>query len=805
MGTFLQDVRFGGRMLLKNKGFTFVAIAALALGIGASTAIFSVVDAVLLRPLPYLHPERIVSFQAINPPRGIKESNVSAPDFFDWQKRADALEDLALFASGGAILTPETSEPVRVPRALVMSDFFPALGVQPMFGRAFRPEEDKLGAEPVALLGYDLWRRHFGADRNVVGRRITISGRSLTVVGVMPDGFSYPNGETEVWTSLQLNPAEEPRTNRSLEAIGRLKSGVTLAQAQAQLSAISAQLAQQFHESNDGWSVLAFRLQDRLVRDVRPSLLALLGAVFFLLLIACGNVANLLLARAAVRRREIALRAALGANRARVWRQLVTENLLLALVGGGLGLMLSFWLTDSLASLGLADLPRLAPIGISYHALLIALALSLLSGLFFGTAPALTASKLDLSQTLNEGGRSGADSSHRARDFFLIAEIALSLVLLVGAGLLVKSFQHLREVRPGFNPAGVLTMSLSLPYAKYPEDAQRVQFFERLLENVRNVPGVQSAGAVLSLPLRGSNYAVGRGFVREGRQLTSDETVNATYFVATPGYFRTMQIPLIAGRDFAPNDNSKSRMVVVINRTLAQRYFGSAEQSLGERFTIWPDEEFPREIVGVVGDSKDTTLDAELEPQMFVPYAQEASWPILSLAIRSNIAPAGLTDSIRREVLALDKGEPIYRVQTMDEVVQKTTATRRASMLLLSIFATAALLLAAIGIYGVMAYSVAQRTREIGIRMALGAQTGDVLRLIVRQGMLLAFAGAAIGLVVSIFLARAIGSLLYDVRAGDPATYAAILLLLISVAFVACYWPARRAAKLNPVTALAQN
>jgi putative ABC transport system permease protein len=805
METLLQDIRFGARMLLKNKGFTFVAVAALALGIGASTAIFSVVDAVLLRPLPYLHPERIVSFQAINPPRGIKESNVSALDFFDWQKRANGLEHLALFATGGAILTPETSEPVRVPRAVVMSDFFPALGVQPILGRAFRPEEDKLGAEPVALLGYDLWRRHFGADRNVIGRRITISGRGLTVVGIMPNGFSYPNGETEVWTSLQLNPAEEPRDNRSLEAIGRLKSGVTLAQAQAQVSAISAQLAQRFHESNDGWSVLVLRLQDRLVREVRPSLLALLGAVFFLLLIACANVANLLLARAAVRRREIALRAALGASRARVWRQLVTESLLLALLGGSLGLMLSVWLTDSLAGLGLADLPRLAPIGINYHAWLIALALSLLSGLFFGTAPALAASKLDLNQTLNEGGRSGADSSHRTRDFFLVAEIALSLVLLVGAGLLIKSFQHLREVRTGFNPAGVLTMSISLPYTKYPEDAQRAQFFERLLENVRNVPGVQSAGAVLSLPLNGSNYNVGRGFVREERPLISDETVDATYFVATPGYFQTMQIPLMAGRDFAPNDNPKSRMVVVINQTMARRYFGSPGRSLGKRITIWPDEKFPREIVGVVGDSKGTTLDAELEPQMFVPYAQEASWSVLSLALRSKIEPSGLTDSIRRAVLALDRGQPIYRVQTMEEVVQKSTATRRASMLLLSVFAAAALVLAAIGIYGVMACAVTQRTREIGIRMALGAQTGDVLRLIVRQGMLLALSGAAIGLVVSIFLARAIGSLLYDVHAGDPGTYGAILLLLITVAFVACYWPARRAAKLNPVIALAQN
>jgi putative ABC transport system permease protein len=486
---------------------------------------------------------------------------------------------------------------------------------------------------------------------------------------------------------------------------------------------------------------------------------------------------------------------------------LVTESLLLALIGGSLGLMLSVWLTGSLARLGFADLPQLATIGIDYHALLITLALSVLSGLVFGSAPALEASKLDLNQALNEGGRSGGDSAstHRARDFFLVAEVALSLVLLVGAGLLIKSFRHLRDVRPGFNAAGVLTMSISLPYAKYPENAQRAQFFERLLENLPALPGVQSAGGVLSLPLNGSNYSVGRSFVREGRPLTNDESVDAMYFVATPGYFRTMQIPLVAGRDFTPNDNPKSPMVVVINRTMAQRYFGSPQQSLGKRFTIWPDEKFPREIVGVIGDSKDATLDAEMGPQMFVPHAQDASWNVLSLAVRSNIEPTALTDSIRRAVLALDKGQPIYRVQTMEEIVQKSTATRRASMLLLSVFAGAALLLAAVGIYGVMAYSVTQRTREIGIRMALGAQTGDVLRLIVRQGMLLAFAGAAIGLVASILLSRTIRSLLYDVQAGDPATYGVILLLLISVAFVACYWPARRAAKLDPVRALAEN
>ncbi|MBA3961848.1 MAG: ABC transporter permease [Chthoniobacterales bacterium] len=805
METLLQDIRFGGRMLLKNKGFTLVAIATLALGIGASTAIFSVVDAVLLRPLPYANPERIVSFDAINPSAGITDGNLSAPDFFDWQKRCDALEHSALFVSGGAILAPEKSEPVRVPRAVVTSDFFPALGVQPVLGRTFRAEEAKAGAEPVALLGNNLWRRFFNSDPSVIGQRTSVSGRMVTVLGVMPAGFAYPNGDTEVWTSLQVNPAKEARDNRSFEAIGRLKPGASLTQAQTQLSAINAQLAQQFHETNKGWDVHLYRLQDRLVREVRPSLLALLGAVFFLLLIACANVANLLLARAAARRREIALRAALGASRARVWRQLLTESLLLALVGGGLGLLLSIWLADLLAGLGLTDLPQLAS-GLDQRAVLISLALSLFTGLLFGAAPAWQASRLDLNKTLNEGGRSGGDgvSSRRSRDLLLVAEVALSLVLLLGAALLIKSFQHLRDVRPGFNSAGVLTMSVSLPYAKYPEDAQRTQFFSQLVDRVRTVPGVQAAAAVLSLPLNGSNYSVGRAFVPEGRPQTAEAEGNANYFVATPGYFQTVQIPLLAGRDISPNDNAKSPMVIVINQTMAKRYFGSPAQSLGKHLTVWRDEKFAREIVGVVGDTKDTTLDAPIEPQMFVPYAQNATWGAMSLAVRAAIEPTALTAAVREQVLALDKGEPVYRVQTMEEVLHKSTATRRAAMLLLSAFAGAALLLAGVGIYGVMAYSVSQRTREIGIRMALGAQTGDVLRLIVRQGMLVAGAGAAVGLLASLFLSRAIGTLLYDVRAGDPATYAEILFLLIAVAFTACYWPARRAAKLNPVVALSE-
>jgi putative ABC transport system permease protein len=807
METLFQDVRFGGRMLLKNKGFTFVAIAALSLGIGASTAIFTLVDAVLLRPLPYPHAERIVYFEGSNPSHGISDSNVSAPDVLDWKTRSDAFEHIAiLFSAAGGVLAPENGEPVRVPRAAVQWEFFPTLGVQPALGRGFGAAEDRPDAAPTALISDNLWRRHFNADRNIVGRQVTISGRPTTVVGVMPAGFNYPNGDTEVWTALRLDVAEEPRNNRSLEAIGRLKPNATMEQAQTQLTAINAQLARQFHETNDGWDVRLMPLQNRLVRGVRPSLLALLGGVFFLLLIACANVGNLLLARAAVRRREIALRAALGASRGRVWRQLLTESLLLALLGGTIGLVLSIWLAESLARFALADLPRLGAIGLNGHALLIALGVSIFTGMLFGTAPALHASKLNLTEALNEGGRSGGESApHRTRDLFLVAQVALSLVLLVGAGLLIKSFQRLRDVQPGFNPKNVLTVAVGLPYVKYPENANRAQFFERLVENVSKLPGVESAAATLSLPLNGTNYLVGRGCVREGRPLTNAESIDTMYDVVTPGYFRTLGIAILAGRDFTPNDKPDSLKVAIINRNLAERYFGSAQASLGKHITIWPDEKFPREIVGVVADTKHITLDAPIAPQTFIPYAQEAGWDTMAVAVRTRIEPTTLTEPIRQQVLALDKGQPIYRVQTMEEVVQRSTATRRASMVILGAFAAAALLLAAIGIYGVMAYVVTQRTREIGIRMALGAQKGDVLRLIVRQGMLLAGAGAIVGLLGSLFFSRALGSLLYNVGAADPLTYAAIVALLFLVAFIACYLPARRAAKLNPVTALAQN
>ncbi len=804
MNTLFQDIRYGLRMLLKHKGFTAVAIIALALGIGANTAIFSLVNGVLLRPLTYPNPEQIVYFDGRNPTSGITDSNVSFPDYLDWSK-LEAFSHLAHFYTASATFSAPNSEPERVPRAGVSSSFFPVLGVQPAIGRAFLPEEDQPKKENVAILSDGLWKRRFGGDPKIVGTQVVINSLPRTVVGVMPPGFDFPEG-TQVWWSVPIDPQEEPRDNRSFSVIGRLKPGVPLQQAQTQVSTINAQLAKAYPETNTGWDANLSLFQERLVRDVRPSLLVLLGAVALVLLIACANVANLLLARAASREKEVAIRTALGARRTRIVRQMLTESLLLSIIGGALGLFLSAWLTELLVSLSPPDSPRFGEVNLDYRVLAFTIALSGLTGLVFGLVPALQASKLDVSGSLKQGGRTGEGNRRTsARSVLLIGEVALSLMLLVGAGLLIKSFLRLQEVKPGFNPQNVLTVSISLPGAKYKENPQRAQFFRDLIERLRALPGVQSVGAGVNLPLGASGYQIGRAYIPEGRPMTTEESRNASFSAITPEYFQALQIPLIAGRGFTDRDTEDAPKVALINRSMAAQSFGSPEAALGKRMTIWRDEKFPREIVGVVGDSKPNSLDIDAGAQMYVPHAQDAGWGFMALVIRTAGDPAAMAPAVRREVLSIDKDQPIYNVRTMEDVVAQSMGTRRASTLLFTVFAGAALILAAVGIYGVMAYSVTQRTQEIGIRMALGAQTGDVLRLVIRQGMVLTLIGVAVGLAGSLGLAKVIASLLFDVPATDPATFLGIPFLLIFVALIACYLPARRAARLDPTVALAQN
>jgi putative ABC transport system permease protein len=588
-----------------------------------------------------------------------------------------------------------------------------------------------------------------------------------------------------------------------LHVLARLKSTVTLAQAQTQIDALSARFAQQYPETNGGQSAKLTGLQEWTTRSVRTSLLLLFGAVGFVLLIACANVANLLLARSAARRKEIALRTALGAGRPRIIRQLLTESLLLACLGGAAGLILSLFLTDLLIALSPADIPRLNEIKLDARVLVFTVGVVTMVGLLFGLAPAWQASKTDLNEALKDGGRSSTEGHgrNRLRALLIVAEVALSLLLLVGAGLLVKSFVLLRDVHPGFDAKNVLTMRISLPGARYPEPQQSERFYRELTERVRTLPGVEAAGATVSLPLGGSGFSVGRSFIPEGRPLVPAESLDTGYFVATPDYFKAMRIPVKTGRVFTEQDRADAPPVVVVNESLARRVF-PGEDPIGKRITVWRDEKFAREIVGIVGDVKSSRLDAETKSQIYVPYAQDAGWGALSLAVRTTVEPETLTAAVRGAVLSVDKNQPVHDVKTMEDVLSASVANNRLVVLLFGLFALFALVLAAVGIYGVMSYSVTQRTHEIGIRMALGAQPADVLRLILRQGMVLTLLGVGLGLAGSFALSRLLSSLLFGVSATDPVTFGGLSLLLTAVALVACYIPTRRAMKVDPMVAL---
>src|SRR5215207_5627965 len=801
MGTLLQDIRFGLRLLWKRPGFTAVALAVLALGVGANTAIFSVVNAVLLRPLPYPGAERVVAFDGVNLSKGINKSNMSAPDFEDWKEQARSFEAMSLYTEGGSNLTGGT-EPERVTTAWVGADFFRVIGVGAARGRALLPEDDRPGGSPAVVISHGLWQRRFGADPAAVGRRVELGGRSLEIVGVMPPDFDFPQ-RAQLWGPLQLDVAKEPRDNRSYSVVGRLREGVPLETAQAELDAVAARLAQEYPVTNAGWGVDLDPLKDELVGRLKATLFMLLAGVGLLLLIACANVANLLLARASGRRREVALRLALGAGRWRIARQMLTESVLLSLAGGALGAALSVWLTDLLVALAPADTPRLSEASADWRVLLFAAGASVLTGVAFGLAPALQASRYDLNESLKEGGRGASGGRSRARSALVVAEVALSLLLLAGAGLLVKSFARLQAVDPGFDAEGVLTMRVSLPGARYKEPARKAEFYAALMERVQALPGVESASATLSLPLGGSNYSVGRGFIREGRPETPEEADNAAYAVVTPDYFRALRIPLRAGRVFDERDDMESAKVVVINEAFARKAF-AGEDALGQRIQIWRDEKFPREIVGVVGDTKPQALDAA-DPalQMYVPHRQDGTWGGLSLVLRARGAEADpLVRGVREEVRALDRELPVYDVKTMGKVVADSTAYRRVAMFLMAGFACAALLLAGVGLYGVVSYTVAQRTHEIGVRLALGARGRDILGLVVRQGMLLTLAGLGLGLACAFALTRLIAGLLYGVSAADPAVYVVVSLLLAAVALLACLVPARRATKVDPMVAL---
>jgi putative ABC transport system permease protein len=801
MQTLWQDLRYGARMLLKNPGFTAVAVVTLALGIGANAAIFSVINSVMLRPLPYPQPERLVWIWGANPSAGIKQEGASLPDFADWKTQGRSFAAMGGFTNYSPILTG-AGEPERLTGAYVTDGFFTTLGVSPQLGRVFTPDEDRPDNRRVAVLGHDLWQRRFGGDPGIVGRKITLHGNPYLVVGVMPPGFKHPlpgtRAPVEVWTPLGIDPATMGRRSDFLGVVARLKPGVAVGQARSEMDALMRRLEGQYPDTNRGWGVILLPLLDRFVGDMRPTLYLLLAAVGFLLLIACANVANLLLARATARQREVAIRSALGAGRGRVVRQLLTESALLSALGGAVGLLMAKWGMDALISMSPAGVPRLGEVAFDWRVLGVAFGVALLTGLLFGLLPALQAASPLLNEALKEGGR-GADAARgkRMRSAIVVAEVALALVLSVGAGLMLRSFARLQNVNPGFNPDHVLTASLALPGAKYEEGPLVVAFYRRLLNEVAALPGVESAGLVDALPLAGGSYL---SFVIEGRPPAA-RTPDAEHRVVSPGYFRAMGIPLIRGRMLSEQDHAQTPFATVISETMARRYWPN-EDPLGKRINLDDSQTAPwRTIVGIVGDVRNEGLNAEPNPQMYVSFAQ-APRQGMSLVVRGAGDPRGLIAGVRNKVVELDRDQPLYNVRTLEQALAESLARERFGLLLIVTFAGLALLLATVGVYGVLAYSVTQRTREIGVRLALGASRRDVLRLIAGQGMKLVLAGVGVGLLASFALTRLMTGLLYGITATDPLAFIVVSVLLIVVALVACWIPARRATKIDPMVAL---
>ncbi len=800
MQNLLQDIRYAFRSLIKRPGFVAVAVITLAFGIGANTAIFSVVDAVLLSPLSFPEPDRIVVVDGTNLSLDIPEGGAtSVPDFADWRNQSSSFEQIAAFIAGGSVLKTN-DEPERVRGTSVTEDFFPLFRTAPLKGRLMQADEFKEGNNYVAILSYALWQRRFGGSDGVIGSKVQMSNFSVTIVGVMPRGFDYPT-QTEMWFPYPVDPAKEKRFNRFLTVVGRLKPGVDIEQARSEMTVINERLAQSYVETNRGWNVKLTKLHDRLTGKLRASLWILLGAVTLVLLIACANVANLQLARATYRKREIAVRTALGASRIRIVRQLLTESVLLSIVSGAVGLALSLWLTRLLVSISPPNSPRFEEIGMDFRVFGFAFAVALVTGVVFGLVPAIQTSKIDLNEILKEGGRSGSQARrNRIGSALMVSEIALSFMLLVGAGLLIKSFIRLREVNPGFNPSNMLTLRVSLPAGKYQPGEPRVQAFRQVVERISSVPGVASAGAVTQLPLRGDTFNLGRGYLREGDPQTSEAAGNANFISVTPTYFDTMQIPLKAGRGFTDRDTNDAPKVMVVNETMARKLW-PGESPVGRKIWVWYDEKFFREIVGVVADTR-LSLDAEAESQMYVPFAQDSGWGTLSLVVRTKGEPTDLTSAVRNEIRAVDKGVVIYNVKTLDDVVATAAAPRRTPMLLLSSFAGVAMLLAMLGIYGVTAYYVTQRTHEIGVRIALGARMSDVLMLVLSRGVIFAFTGIAIGIAGAFGLTRYLSTLLFGVQPIDLMTFLIVAAILIIVALLACVIPARKAAKVDPLVAL---
>jgi putative ABC transport system permease protein len=797
METLLRDIRYGIRSLVKRPGFTVVALIALALGIGANTAIFSLVNGVLLRPLPFAEPDRLVWMWG-NIRNGGNRASVSPPDFLDYRNENKTFEEFAGFFPAVLNLTG-SGEPERLSGAGITGNYFQALGAKPLLGRTFVLENEKPGNDQVVVLSYALWQKRFGGDPAIVGKTIALDGKAREVIGVMPQHFNFPRA-AGLWVPINfdIDPEMKWRKAHFMRPIGKLKEGVTIAQAKADMDVIARRLEEQYPESNTGWSLRLVSLREELVGNTRPTLFILLGAVGFVLLIACANVANLLLVRAAARQKEIALRTALGAGRFRIVRQMITESVLLALMGGTLGTLLAIWGVDLLVTLSADNIPSTAQISIDATVLGFTLLISLLTGVLFGLAPALRTMNLNLTDSLKEGGRSGSEGArrNRTRSVLVVIESAVAVMLLVGAGLLVRSLIQLQNTSPGFDAHNVMTMGITLSRQKYSTPEKASSFFQELEGRVRGLPGVESVGLVTELPLSGLLNDM--PFTVEGRPpVTIDQAFDADFRRVNQHYLSALRIPLLRGRNFTEQEVRQSAKVLLISELLASQVFPN-EDPLGKRLIMVMADQ-PWEIIGVVGDIRHRALETQPFPAMYLPtYATGRT----NLVIRTQGDPTSITTAVRKEVQALDPDQPVADVKTMEQWVDSAVAGPRYRTLLLGLFALLALVLASTGIYGVMSYSVAQRTHEIGVRMALGARQLDVLKLVVLQGMGLVLIGVAVGLVGAFALTRVMSTLLFGVGAKDPVTFAVVAALLSLVAFVACYIPARRATKVDPLVAL---
>jgi len=798
MDTLFRDIIYSLRGLARNPGFALMTLATLALGIGANTAIFSVVKNVLLDPLPYREPGQLVELYEKRPKQGRIRNVVSVPDYLDWKDQSTVFEDMAA-ASGGSfnLAGPEGSEFVFATYAT--TNYFHVFGVTPQLGRDFLPEEAGQGHDHVVILDHGFWKSRFGADPKIVGQTIQLTGESYTVIGILPEGSSLMREKSAIWKPMVIS-SSPPRGAHFLDVYARMKPGVSLAQARAEMDAIGARLEREYANENTGHGVNVFMLEDEIVGSVRPALLVLLAAVGLVLLVGCANVANLYLVRTSQRRREISIRRALGSGTMRMVRQLLTESLLVSLLGGAAGVALAYGGVRALVAANPGNLPRISEIQIDGRVLLFSLAISVFTGLLFALAPAVYSTRANLVEALKEGGRGGTDSRSRARirSFLVVGEIALALVLVVGAGLMLQSFERLTAINPGFDSSHVLAVDIALSGQRYSKAADRVALFREYLSRVRALPGVISAGATNALPLAGRD--AGSNFLIEGKPpLPYSQQPNARFRVVSTGYFETMRIPLRAGRLISSSDAEQTPHVAVVNSTFERLFFPDGGAA-GKRIILSGEKE-PREIVGIVADVKHYALDGEVRPEMYFPFPQEAAGA-LSVVLRTTGNPEALAAAARERLAQIDKALPVVATRTMDEVLSRSVAQPRLYSVLIGIFSAFALVLAAVGIYGVMSFVVGQRTHEMGVRMALGARAGAVQSMVLKEGLLLAGIGVAIGLVGAFALTRLLGKLLYDIAPNDPLTLAGSSMVLVAVAAAACYVPARRATQVDPIVAL---